>query len=374
MLAEKIRIRYHEGMESSCLMNKKVHKIEDCLKCPLFQVYQKKWRRVLRFPVPVLDPIILRLSGYCPFHVLYSPVFWRNSFVIVHYKLLPIVGSVLSRLRLKKVFVYFDEYLEIIKKAQITYTYIDVKKFDGEVSDLSVIYNNRRYRLGDIIDMYNRLLDFMWSKYVEACERVSEKIVLSRGIRNLLELYAVFREYLDKVFSREISIDVLSVKSIKEKVRELIGVLDVFYSKYKIPVLRRLVRNLRFWYTSLFRVEYDGYSYSVVFDPEFSITRSGKLAVASSVGGYVFSFIKHLYDQGKEVGIVFFPALLLFVSNTVIASSGSISVMYLLPDSLTRALRFSISSCFLAVGSLTFLPASSQYTLYKVCSVALLLT
>ena len=33
MLAEKLRIRYYEGMESSCLVGKKIHKFEECLKC-----------------------------------------------------------------------------------------------------------------------------------------------------------------------------------------------------------------------------------------------------------------------------------------------------------------------------------------------------
>jgi len=67
MLAERVRIRYYEGMEAGCLIGKRVHRVEDCLKCPLNQRYQRVWRKVYRAPVPVLDPVILRLSGFCPF-------------------------------------------------------------------------------------------------------------------------------------------------------------------------------------------------------------------------------------------------------------------------------------------------------------------
>uniref|UniRef100_A0A7J3Z5B8 Uncharacterized protein n=1 Tax=Ignisphaera aggregans TaxID=334771 RepID=A0A7J3Z5B8_9CREN len=111
MLAERVRIRYYEGMEDSCLLGKREHRVEDCLKCPLNQQYQSAWRKVYKAPVPVLDPVILRFSGFCPFQVLFNRVFWRNLIVIINYRLLPLLPYVLSQLNLRRVIVYFDEYL-----------------------------------------------------------------------------------------------------------------------------------------------------------------------------------------------------------------------------------------------------------------------
>jgi len=97
-------------MESSCLLNKGVHKFEDCLKRLLFQLYHKEWRKVYKFPVPALDPVILHLSGYCPFQVSSACVL-ADSVVLVNHKLSPLAAPVLERFKPKWIVIHFDEYL-----------------------------------------------------------------------------------------------------------------------------------------------------------------------------------------------------------------------------------------------------------------------
>jgi len=78
----RVRVRLYLCSEQSCLLGKRDHYIESCVKsCPLFSQFEKKWRRLP--PVPFLDPWLLKLSGYCPFVAAFNKSFWYKSIVVL---------------------------------------------------------------------------------------------------------------------------------------------------------------------------------------------------------------------------------------------------------------------------------------------------
>ncbi len=298
MLSERIRIRYYEGMESSCLLGKRIHRSEDCKKCLLNKMYQSVWRKAYRFPVPVLDPVVLKVSGYCPFQILYNRVFWRNSFVIVHYRVLPLVKEVLKRFKFKRVVVYLDEYLEHVK-SRVVFGKINVEEFDGKLLDLEVEYGGKKVRFRDVLELYNRFLENIVAAVFSSHESFAERLVVSRGPRNVWEWYSVFLEYVEKVFLREVPVPSSVVKDLFSQFKVIVSLLELFYSRYRLHVFKRFSRSLGFWWNSLFRVEFNGYGYRHVFDPD--VTGSG---VGSSPGGYVFSFVHSVSKSCKELYII----------------------------------------------------------------------
>ena len=308
MLAEKVRIRYYEGMESACLVNRRIHKFEDCLKCPLFQLYSKEWRRVYRFPVPVMDPVILRMSGYCPFQVLFSPVFWRNSFVVVHYRILPLVISVLERLGIKKVVVYFDEYL-VHLSYRLILRKIDPSKFYRSILDLAIEYNGRKVRFSSVLHKYNSFIEdlivkiFMYYDEIiygedEGESKDKDKVEKkSRNKRVTGDIFG-FLGYISKILMGEVNLSPIG-EEISNRYKELVEILDLFYEKYRLSVFKRFKRYVMYTFNSFYRVEFDGKKYSRKFTPE--VVGSG---ISSSFGGYVFSFMSFLDSLNKEIYVI----------------------------------------------------------------------
>jgi len=301
MFAEKIRIRYYEGMESSCLMNKEMHKFDECLKCPLFLLYHKEWRKVYRFPVPVMDPVILRLSGYCPFQVLFSPVFWRNSIVIVNYKLLPLVSSILERLKLRWIVVYFDEYLIQVMHRAVLYK-LDPKWY-SRLLDLEVEYNGKTIKFRDVIKLWNSFIDklyaLVWRKYEEMGWEVLEQ---ARRDPFGMYVYSAFLSYFSRVARGDVDFSDV-IDRFRDDYKYLLGVLDAFYEKYRLAVFRRMRRHLMYVVLSFFRAELTNYDYREVFAPEL-----GPDGIYSTVGGYVYSFTARLMklrrDRGVRVSVI----------------------------------------------------------------------
>jgi len=296
MLAEKMRIRYYEGMESSCLMSKGIHRFEDCLKCPLFQLYHKEWRKVYRFPVPVMDPVILKMCGYCPFHVLFSPVFWRNSFVVVNYKILPLVLSILERINVKKVVVYFDEYLVHLNH-RILLGKIS-RRINERILDLEVEWNGEIIKFRNVVDKYNlfieKLIKRIFKKYDEVGFDIYERIAYKDDIG----LYNGFTKYVEKVLKCEVDLsDVLD--DVYDDFVEIVNVVEDFYKRYRLSVFKRFLRYVRYGFAALFRSEYDGKNSYRVIAPEVVVN-----GVSSGYGGYVYSFVSGLYYLGKEVYVV----------------------------------------------------------------------
>ena len=297
MLAERIRIRYYEGMESACLSNKKIHKFEDCLKCTLFQLYQKEWRKVYHFPVPVMDPVILRLSGYCPFQVLFSHVFWRNSFVIISYRMLPLVISILSRLSIRKVVIYFDEYL-VHLNYRLVLKKIDISKMDKSILNLEVDYGGRKVKFSSVIYKYNSLIDEFIKDVFMYYDELGHHICKSIETKDREFLGLVFLDYIARVLRGETDLIGISSK-VFNKFKEIVEVLDAFYNEYRLSVFRRFKRYIMYVFNSFFRSEYDGEEYSRKFAPE--VVGSG---IGSSFGGYVFSFMSFLAGLKKEIYII----------------------------------------------------------------------
>jgi len=306
MLAERVRIRYYEGMESGCLLGKRVHKIEDCLKCPLNQKYQRVWRKIYRSPVPVLDPIILRLSGFCPFQVLFNKVFWRNSIVILNYNLLPLLPSILSQLRLKRVVIYFDEYLFYLAHRNV-FRPVKDSFFDRRLFDLKITYSGKVYTFRDVVKLWNKLFGDLLEEIVRFYDDLGRSVVEENRRKGGGEAVVAldFVEFLSRVLHG------VNMGGIDDKVRglaeELYGVLKEFYRTYRIPVFRRMLRFLCTWFASLFRVEYESVGGGelgnyVIFSPELVALPRG-LGIASAFGGYVYSFLAQLAAELEGVAL-----------------------------------------------------------------------
>ena len=123
----KIRIRLYLGSEMSCLAGRKEHYIESCIKsCPLFKLYEKKWRKVP--PIPVLDPWLLRLSGYCPFIAGFSKSFWYKSVVVITYDSLWYALRNIERYGIRNVILILDEYLVHLYKGRGVLKKIDIDR------------------------------------------------------------------------------------------------------------------------------------------------------------------------------------------------------------------------------------------------------
>jgi len=303
MLAEKIRIRYYEGMESSCLMNKEVHKFDECLKCSLFQLYHKDWRKVYRFPVPVMDPVVLRMSGYCSFQVLFSPTFWRNSVVIVNYRLLPLVSSILERLRLRWVVVYFDEYL-IQLMHRIALYKLDPKWY-SRLLDLDVEFDGKRVRFRDVINKWNAFIDKLYAEIWKSYEKLGYEIfeeAMRNHVRDPFYIHTAFMTFFGRVVRGDVDLSDI-IGKVKDDYWYLIDVLDKFYEKYRLPVFRRMRRYLEYVVLSFTRVEFDGSDYREVFAPEL-----GRDGIYSTPGGFVNSFVFKLLKlregRGVKVAVV----------------------------------------------------------------------
>jgi len=307
MLAERVRIRYYEGMESACLLGRREHRVEDCLKCPLNQQYQSAWRKVYKAPVPVLDPVILRLSGFCPFQVLFNKAFWRNSIVIVNYRLLPLLPSILSQLRLKRVVIYFDEYLFYLMH-RVVFRPVKDSLFDKKVLDLRVTYNGKVYSFRDVVKLWNKLFGVLLEEVVRFYDDLGRSVVEESKRKGGGEAVVGidFIEFLSRILYGSVSMDSV-VERVRGLAEELYGVLKEFYRSYRIPVFRRMMRFLRTWFGSLFRVEYESVGggelgNSVVFSPEVVALSTG-LGIASAFGGYVYSFLAQLAAELEGVAL-----------------------------------------------------------------------
>ena len=248
-----------------------------------------------RFPVPVLDPVVLRVSGYCPFQVLFSPVFWCNSFVVVHYRILPLVISILKRLSIKKVVVYFDEYLVHLNH-RLVLRKIDVSRIGRSVLDLDVEYDGERIRFGDLINRYNRLID----RFVEEIFGVynEEGYEICERYGGCREIFGPeFLGYVARVVNRDVDLYPV-MRHVFDAFKRVVELLELFYKRYRIALFRRLERYIVNTFNSFYRVEFDGWGYRRVFDPE--VDAGG--GIASAFGGYVYSFMALLEYIGRKMG------------------------------------------------------------------------
>ena len=289
MLTKCVRVRYYEGAGGGCLLGR-VHRVEDCLACPLFKAYHREWRGIDKLPVPVLDPVILKLSGYCPFHALFSPVFWRNSFVVISWRLLPLVPHILSRLRVRRVVVYLDEYLFHLSR-RLRLAGVDPGKLRDQLK-LEVDWRGRRISFGEVLHRYNSVLEELVGRVFEEYERVGAESLGSTGLTSHgVLLYAL------RVIKGEVDLSGVA-RWLEGEVGWVVGVLEEFYRRYRLPVFRRMRRVLEFWYLSLYRCEWYGDGFRRVFAPE--VVGGG---VASAFGGWVRAFVD-LVSRGREVYVV----------------------------------------------------------------------
>ena len=308
MLAERVRIRYYEGMESGCLLGKREHRVEDCLKCPLNQKYQHVWRKVYRAPVPVLDPVVLRFGGFCPFQVLFNKAFWRNSIVIVNYRLLPLLPYILSRM--KRVVLYFDEYLFYLMH-RVVFRPVKDSLFDKKLLDLRVTYNGKVYAFRDVVRMWNKLFGDLLEEVVRFYDSLGRRVVEENRRKGGGEVAVGldFAEFLSRVLHGSVGMGGV-VERVRGLAEELYGVLGEFYRSYRIPLFRRMMRFVETWFGSLYRVEYGSVGGGelgnyVVFSPEVVLVRSG-LGIASAFGGYVYSVVAQFVSvlRGVEVDVI----------------------------------------------------------------------
>jgi len=189
----KVRVRLYIGGEQSCMLGRGEHFVEGCVKsCPLFQRFSDKWRRVP--PAPVLDPWILRLSGYCPFIAATSKSFWYKSIVVVTADALWFALNNIIRHNIRNVVLIFDEYLmHLARKAKVKR--IDLRRFEKEFGDLVDrefdvrildrgeggvwTWVSTRMRLRDVVEMWNDALELLERAAVEA---YTDLVGGSRGV------------------------------------------------------------------------------------------------------------------------------------------------------------------------------------------------
>ena len=238
-----------------------MHRIEDCLKCPLFQLYAEKWRKVYRVPIPVIDPVIARMAGFCPFHMLFSPVFWRNSVVIVSYRLLPLIPTLLERFGIKRVIVYLDEYLVQLNH-RLKLKKINLLKLRKDILDLEVEIDGRKVKLRYVLERFNSIVDKIIETVYESYNKFAERLVEERNVRDEIDLYNAFEEFVARVVDSKVEIS--GEDRIFAKLSDIVSMLNAFASTYRLYSVRRFVRYIAYVYSSMFRSEFDGRKYRLV--------------------------------------------------------------------------------------------------------------
>jgi len=162
--------------------------------------------------------------------------------------------------------------------------------FDKRVLDLKVTYNGKDYAFRDALKMWNKVFGNFLEEIARFYDDLGRSVVEKNRHKGGGEAAVVFdfAEFLSRVLH---GVDMQDVQDrVLGLVKELYGVLKEFYRSYRIPLFRRMLRFLRTWFASLFRIEY------VVFSPEVVLVRSG-LGIASAFGGYVYSVVEQLASE-----------------------------------------------------------------------------
>lgn len=321
---EKVRVRLYLGGERSCLLGKRIHFIEDCVSsCPLFKQYGGKWRKMP--PVPVLDPWILKISGYCPFVSSFSKEFWYKSVVIVNSSSLWFAISNIIRHGIRRVVLIFDEYLvHLMRRGMVKK--IDVKKlekvfgdildeeFDVEVVDSSGKQMIMKVSLRRLIERWNELVDALDRAAVEFYSNLDVNMGGEwkglRDLKGLAQAEAIVDSILYRV--RDMS-DVVDDESGMNVVRILLKMysvgLVIDQISDKIPdVKRRMVlkRLGRYLATSVMgvpsAVEVGG-GRGIIINLRWTRV-NGEEYIVGYVGGVVRSVVEYLLNHGVLVGVI----------------------------------------------------------------------
>jgi hypothetical protein len=162
-LFSKVRVRLYIGSEQSCLLGKRVHYVEDCVKrCTLFKRYERGWRRLP--PAPVMDTWVLKLAGYCPFISASSKSFWYKSIVVLTYNSLGYALRQIARHKIRRVILVLDEWLFLADKLRGVLVILDAKKLKrvfGELFEREFDVDSGgdvRVSVAKIVNAWNRLV------------------------------------------------------------------------------------------------------------------------------------------------------------------------------------------------------------------------
>jgi len=242
----RVRIRLYLGGEQSCLMNRKKHFIEYCIKsCSLFKRYEKKWRKLP--PAPILDPWMLRLSGYCPFVAVFSKSFWYKSIVVLTYHSLPLALSNVIRHNIRNVIIVFDEYIKLLKDMRGVLMKLDIEKIKNVFGDVfDAVFE---------VCVDDSVLNVSLKKAIEAWNSVVDEIdEIMYNVYNDLVSDVVFKYggvllayYLLDVFARK-HINLYDV--VRDKLRDLYDIARVVLEiskKVKDVEKRAKIKRLGSW-------------------------------------------------------------------------------------------------------------------------------
>ena len=178
--------------------------------------------------------------------------------------------------------------------------------FDKKLFDLGVTCNGRSYAFRDVVRMWNKLFGDLLEEVVRFYNELGEKVVEKnrQKVGGEVGVALGFSEFLSRV------VHGVEVSGVDDKISglamELYGVLKEFYRVYRIPVFRRMMRFLRTWFGSLYRVEYESAGRVLgdyfVFAPELVALPRG-LGIASAFGGYVAAVVEMFKAGLKGVSL-----------------------------------------------------------------------
>jgi len=318
----KVRARLYLGGEQSCMLNRSVHFVEDCVKnCPLFQKFSDKWRRVP--PAPTLDPWILKLSGYCPFIAASSKAFWYKSIAILTSDALWFAMNNIIRHNIRNVIIVFDEYLiHLARKAKVKR--VDLKKVEkvfgdlvGREFDVKILERGEdgvwtwvttRMTIRDAVTMWNDALELVEKAAVEAYSDFvggDRGMYLANAIAN-----GILRRIID---IKDRDVDGYTVYDlIVYLFNAAVAVLEI--SKHVDDVSKRMkLRRLGLWMQSnsislisaVGMIDMNGGVFMVDRVVSVRWTFEGdEEYIVGHVGGFVRGVIAYLLLHGRNVGII----------------------------------------------------------------------
>lgn len=224
-LSRKVKIRLYLGGRDSCLLGKEEHYMDrDCVMCKYLNTGK------VPYGVPLMDPWMLKVSGYCPFSVSRNKRFVYNSIVVttlhafIHY-----FSWLVPRYRINKVILFLDEVVEIYEKSRVVVRELEVEAWmPKEVKQIVWRWNA----------CIRRLKESLKSHHLKRIKYVAEKLNANISLNTL---NIVYTSLLD-------SLDFEDIKNLRGVMSGLVDELRRLYGRCNDPVeatrLRRLIKRM----------------------------------------------------------------------------------------------------------------------------------
>jgi len=356
VLFERLRVRLYLGSEASCLLNKTIHYVEDCIRgCGLFKKYERKWRNIP--PVPVLDPWVLKTAGYCPFIAASSKGYWYKSIVIVTAESLQFAIKNVLRHKIKRVVLVLDEYLVLLnRRGKLKEIDLDwAEKAFKDIIDEEFIIKGPQWDEGGNLGWVDvkvtlRQLLRVWNSGVKALNDIAVDYYTGKVKEYGSGLY--FVNYMDELLSGVVDMkECINKKgySVSEilLVMYSIGAALVDISKKidKLEVSMRLKRlgyimatNAVGMYTAIGRISPEDFSVSSVdkvVQLRWTMENDLQERVVGWAGGFVYASVSKLIDAGVEVAVV-----------TTSVDSADVGFIRIYPHESLKHVRVSVDAIF----------------------------